>query len=220
MSSVLRHSAFLPAQRVLAVCCAALLAVAACGDSSSGPTVSPVPVASVTISPDSARTGATLAVGDSLALQITLRDAQGNVLTGRDFSFQSSNAAVVSVSSAGIVKAVGDGAVTITVTSEGKTATATINTVKPFVLTQVGGQNLPAPIPGNTTLIVVSGRLILFANGRYSALITYQSGPFLDVGTYVRNGAQITFTSSPGGQQVVGTITGNTLVRTVFTFVQ
>ena len=47
-----------------------------------------VPVGSVTIGPDSARTSATLAVGDSLSLLITLRDAQGNVLTGRNVTYR------------------------------------------------------------------------------------------------------------------------------------
>lgn len=184
-------------------------------------TVTAVPVATVVITPDSARTSATLAVGDSLLLQIALSDAQGNALTGRQVTFQSSNAAVVSVSGAGLVKAVAAGGpVTITATSEGRTATAIFNAIKPFILTQVGGQNLPAPIPGNPTLVVVAGRIILYPNGRYSARINYQTGPVLDEGTYVQNGTQITFTSVTPGTPVVATLSGNVLTRSVFTFVQ
>ncbi|MDQ3517381.1 MAG: Ig-like domain-containing protein [Gemmatimonadota bacterium] len=184
-------------------------------------TVSPPSVASLTITPDSARTSATLAVGDSLALQASPRDAQGNILPGRTVTYQSSNPAVVSVSpTTGLVRAVAAGGpVTITATSDGRTATATISAVAPFVLTQVGGQNLPAPIPNVPSLVVVSGRVILYANGRYSAPLNYQTGPFNTEGTYVRSGTQITFTDS-NGQQVVGTIVGNVLTRGVFTFVQ
>ena len=184
-------------------------------------TVTPVPVATVAITPDSARTSATLAVGDSLSLQTTLLDAQGNVLTGRSVSFQSSNAAVVSVSpTTGLVKALtAGGPVTITATSEGRTATAIINAVKPFALTQVGGQNLPAPIPGDPSLVVVAGRLILYSNGRYSARITYQTGSVLDEGTYTQNGSQIVLTSV-SGSVVNATLSGNVLTRSIFTFVQ
>lgn len=197
--------------------------VRAMSESKSGETtvtVMPVPVATVAITPDSARTSATLAVGDSLALQITLLDAQGNVLVGRTISFQSSNAAVVSVSAAGLVKAVAAGGpVTITATSEGRTATATINSIKPFILTQVGGQNLPAPIPG-TALVVIGGRIILYPNGRYTGQINYQTGIVLDMGSYTQNGTQITFTSDSGGTPVTATLSGNVLTRSVFTFVQ
>ena len=184
-------------------------------------TVSPPAVASVTIAPDSVLTSATLAVGDSLALQVTLKDAQGNILTGRNMTFQSSNANVVSVSNAGMLKAVdAGGPVTITVASEGRTATATINTVKPFLLTQVGGQNLPAPIPGNPALVVVAGRIILYPNGRYAARINYQTGPVLDEGTYTQSGTQIVFTSVTPGNPVTATLSGNVLTRSIFIFVQ
>ncbi|MBC7791588.1 MAG: Ig-like domain-containing protein [Anaerolineae bacterium] len=183
-------------------------------------TVTGVPVSSVTIGPDSARTSATVAVGDSLPLQITLRDAQGNVLTGRTVTYQSSNPAVVSVSDNGLVKAVtAGGPVTITATSEGRTATATINAIKPFLLTQVGGQNLPAPIPGNPSLVVVGGRIILYPNGRYAGRINYQTGPVVDEGTYTQSGTQIVLTSTTG-TSVNATLVGNVLTRSVFTFVQ
>ena len=104
------------------------------------------------------------------------------------------------------------GPVTITATSEGQTATATINAIKPYLLTQVGGQNLPAPLPGDPSLIVVAGRIILYPSGRYSARINYQSGPVQDEGTYVQNGTQVTLTSSaPGTSPVTATLSGNVL---------
>src|SRR5207245_10873817 len=60
---------------------------------------STAPVASVTLSPASA----SLAVGATQPETATLRDAAGNVLTGRSVSWESSNAAVASVNGSGLV---------------------------------------------------------------------------------------------------------------------
>lgn len=179
-------------------------------------------VASITLTPDSAVTGATVAVGDILPLQVAFFDAQGNVLPPQKIKFSSSNPAVATVSTTGVVTAVGEGGpVTITAKHRNLTASATITVVRPFILTQVGGQNIPAPIPGVPSLVVVGGRVILYANGRYFARIDYATGPVLDQGTYIQSGTQVTFVSdTPGSRQVVGSLVGDVLLRSVFTFVR
>ncbi|MBC7791589.1 MAG: Ig-like domain-containing protein [Anaerolineae bacterium] len=179
-------------------------------------------VASITLTPDSAVNGATVAVGDILPLQVAFFDAQGNGLGAEKVNFKSSNPAVATVSPTGVITAIGAGGpVTITAKHRNITATASITVVKPFALTQVGGQNIPASIPGVPSLVVVGGRVILYDNSRYSARIDYQTGPVLDLGAYVLNGTQITFVSdTPGSRQVVGSLVGDVLLRSVFTFVR
>lgn len=90
-------------------------------------TISPSPIASVTIAPNDTET----TVGRTVALRVTARDAAGNELTGRAFTFSSSNATVASVSTAGVVATISLGIATVTATAEGKSATATIRVRAP-----------------------------------------------------------------------------------------
>ncbi len=93
--------------------------------------VTPVPVASVDLSPDTA----TIIVGQNLSLTATPLDANGNPLTGRVVTWTTSNAGRATVSNGGIVTGVSPGNVTITATSEGKSASAdvTVNAAPPVV---------------------------------------------------------------------------------------
>ena len=91
-------------------------------------TVQPVPVATVTLAP----TSVTLEPGQSDTLVATTKSAAGTVLTGRTVTFSSDNVGVARVSSDGVVTGVASGTATITASSEGKTATATV-TVQPSV---------------------------------------------------------------------------------------
>ncbi len=80
------------------------------------------PVAAVTVSP----AAPTVQVGQTAQLTATPQDASGNPLTGRVITWQSSNGAVASVNSSGLVTAVATGAATITATSEGQSGTALV----------------------------------------------------------------------------------------------
>jgi uncharacterized protein YjdB len=71
-------------------------------------------VATISIAPDSG----SFAVGSTIQLAATTRDAQGAVLTGRVVNYTSSDAAIASVTSAGVVTALRVGTVTITAESE------------------------------------------------------------------------------------------------------
>jgi uncharacterized protein YjdB len=88
-------------------------------------TAPPAPVASVTLSPASA----TVNEGQSLQLTATLKDANGNVLTGRSITWTSSNTAAATVNSTGLVTGVVAGSATITATSEGQSGTSAITVV-------------------------------------------------------------------------------------------
>ncbi len=82
----------------------------------------PLPVAQVTVAPASA----SVARGATRQLTATLRDASGNVLTGRTVTWGSSNPSVATVNASGLVTGVGVGSATVTATSEGKTGSSAI----------------------------------------------------------------------------------------------
>ncbi len=86
----------------------------------------PAPVATVSV----ALSASSLAIGETANGTATLRDASGNALTGRVIAWSSSNAAVASVSSAGVVSGVSAGSANIIATSEGQNGSAGV-TVTP-----------------------------------------------------------------------------------------
>src|SRR3989454_9034300 len=85
-------------------------------------TVTPVPVASVTVSPASA----SAQVGQAVQFSATTKDSAAGVLTGRAVSWSSSNPSVASVSGSGLVTAMAAGSAMITATSEGQSGTSSI----------------------------------------------------------------------------------------------
>jgi hypothetical protein len=107
--------------------------------------VDAAPVASVEISPSSA----TLDPGFTVLLDAILRDASGNILTGRTVNWTTSNAAVVTVPSQGdpvTATAQGSGNATITATSEGVSGYAAISVNSPADDAAAAGNTLPASI--------------------------------------------------------------------------
>ncbi len=88
--------------------------------------VMPAPVATVEVSPSND----TVAVSQSLLLAATLRDADGNSLSGRDIVWTTSNPAIANVSAnspfTAIATWVDTGTVSFTATAEGQSGTATI----------------------------------------------------------------------------------------------
>lgn len=118
----------------------------------------PAAVASVTLAP----TTLALNVGGTGTLSATLRDASGNVLTGRTVTWASSATGVATVSGGGVVTATGAGSATITATSEGRSATASVTVAAPP----------PAAVasvsvtPGSLSLTVGQGTATLSATPR------------------------------------------------------
>lgn len=84
--------------------------------------VQPPVAASVQVSPGAA----TLTVGDSTTLTATVKDASGNVISGAPVTWSSDNTAAATVSTSGVVKAVGAGTATITAKSGNASGTATV----------------------------------------------------------------------------------------------
>lgn len=95
-------------------------------------TVQAAAIATLEVSPASA----TVDVGGTVGLVPVARDATGNVLTGRPVAWSTSNAAVATVTS-GQVRGVAGGTAAITVTAEGKTATAQVTVRAPVASVSV-----------------------------------------------------------------------------------
>ncbi|MBK8248727.1 MAG: Ig-like domain-containing protein [Gemmatimonadetes bacterium] len=85
-------------------------------------TITPIPVASVTVSPGSG----SVTVGQTIQLSATTAAAGGQTLSGRVVAWTSSANGVATVSSTGLVTAIAPGSATITATSEGITGTSSI----------------------------------------------------------------------------------------------
>jgi uncharacterized protein YjdB len=130
-------------------------------------TVVPVPVASVVVAPDTA----TLEVGQTGQLTAILRDAAGNILTGREVEWSSSNQGVATVSQQGLITAVAQGKATITASSEGRSGTAQVTVVP--VPTDVGGV-----ITTNTAWTLANSpyRIVQNVQIAYGAMLTIHPG--------------------------------------------
>jgi uncharacterized protein YjdB len=94
---------------------------------SSAVTVSIPAVASVTVTPSTVG----LVTGETAQLTAIAKDANGNTLTDRPFTWSSANEAAAKVSASGLVTAVSVGSATITATSEGKSGTSAVTVTAP-----------------------------------------------------------------------------------------
>jgi uncharacterized protein YjdB len=146
-----------------------------------------VPVASVTVTPASP----SVAAGTTVQLTATLRDTDGNALSGRPVTWSSNAAGVATVSASGLVTGVGAGTATITATSEGKTGTSTI-TVTPAPVASV-------TVSPATANVSVGGTVQLTATPR-------------DAGGNPLSGRVVTWSTS---QAAVATVSGAGLVTAV-----
>jgi uncharacterized protein YjdB len=106
-------------------------------------TVEQAPVATVTVAPSSVR----VAPGATAQLSATLRDARGNVLTGRPVAWSTSAGGIATVTAAGLVRGVAPGTATVTATAEGRSgsATVTVTSGTPAQLVKVSGDDQSAP---------------------------------------------------------------------------
>jgi len=88
-------------------------------------TITPTAVATVLVAPNPAE--ATL--GRAIQFFPTLKDASGNLLTGRDVAWSSSNPAVLAIGASGLGEAKTLGNAVVTATSEGKSGTTQVSVV-------------------------------------------------------------------------------------------
>lgn len=108
-------------------------------------TVTPAPVATVTVSPDES----ILVVGATTDLAAETKLAGGEVVTGRDIAWSSSDEGVATVDASGTVSALSSGSATITATSEGQSGSADLTVFLPFSQIVSGGATCALDGDGN-----------------------------------------------------------------------
>lgn len=157
----------------------AIAAFAACGGGDAGPTPpANAPVATVLVTPDVQ----SLSPTQTLQLVATLRDAAGNLLTGRSTAWSATPSAVGSVTSTGLVTALALGALTVTATSEGRSGSAQITVISNSpVATITVSSPTPTLIPQGTLQLAailkdaagnaLAGRSVVWAATRRAAYL-------------------------------------------------
>ena len=162
-------------------------------------TVTPVPVASVTVTPATAG----VAVGSTVQLTATPKDANGNTLTGRVVTWQSSNSAIASVNGSGLVSGVAAGGpVTITATSEGRSGTSAI-TVTPPGTSQFG--HVFIVTEENTDYVDVTSSSMPYLTGlaaQYGLATQYYANTHPSIGNYFELSTGQVLTNDDGSSTI------------------
>src|SRR6184192_2571941 len=163
--------------------------------------VTNVPVASVTVSPATASVPA----GQGVQLTATLKDANGNTLTGRTVTWSSDNTAVATVSASGLVSGVVAGAATITATSEAKTGTSAITvTAPPPGSSQFG--HVFVVTEENTDYVDVTTSSMPYLMGlaaQYGLATQYYANTHPSIGNYFELATGQIITNNDGYSQIV-----------------
>jgi len=144
----------------------------------------PAPVATVTVSLNAS----SLTAGQGTQANVTLRDASGNVLTGRTIAWSSSNTGAATVNQNGYVTAVGAGNATISALSEGKSGGAAVSvqgapvvvatvqvTLSPSSIS-VGSAATATAVARDSSGAVVSGRPVTWALTSGASVATLSGG--------------------------------------------
>ena len=175
------------------------LFAAAC--SGSGPTAPPPPppgppaVATVSLSRDTA----TLIPRQTLQFAATVKDANGNSLSGRSVAWGSANPSVATVATDGVVTAVAAGSSVVTATSEGKSGQATITVKDGAVLAAAGG--IAATGDSTARLAVPAGALTTETTITVAPVANPPAHPRLVAGTAFEFGPSVTL-ATPGSIRI------------------
>lgn len=167
--------------------------------------VQAVPVASVVTSPDSIQL--TLPGGTRI-LTVAVRDSASNGLVGRAVAWRSTNTAVATVTSAGLVQAVGTGHTRVIATAEGRADSTTVvvvpAVVQPPVVTSVSVTPATLSIEMGT-----SGVLTVTARDSAGTVITGRAVTWSSLSPTV---ATVTPTTA-GAASVAGLSAGSAIIR-------
>jgi len=188
------------------LCCAALIAIAACGGDAT-PSAPPATqqntaptAASVAIDQPTGFGGKILLnVRDQTSLTASARDASGAVLAGHPITWTSSAATVATVTSAGLVTAVGAGDATITATSDGKSDSRAVRVVAlnltEFQLTTLVTDDAGTPTSGASVTEIYYGAAPPGCSGCNIPYGNFVAGVTDASGSYIGN-----FVAAPEGE--------------------
>lgn len=145
-------------------------------------TATPPPVASVLLSLPSA----SLLVGATEQASATPRDANGGALTGRSVTWSSTNTAVATVSTSGLITAVSPGTTSISATSEGQSGTGQLTVTQPPVASvslgalptplEVGATGQASATPRDASSNALTGRTITWSSTNTAVATVNTSG--------------------------------------------
>jgi len=159
------------------------------------------------------------ALGATDALSATVRDQNGNIMSGASVSWTSSSAAVASVSASGVVTAVANGSATVTASSGAANGQASVTVAQRAAqLQKLSGDAQTAPV-----VTVLADSLVLIVNdsrgnaiaGVSVAFAASASGGSVSPGSAAtgaggRVAAQWTFGTAAGAHTVTATPAGGT----------
>src|SRR5207244_240884 len=168
-----------------------------------------VPVAAVTVTPASV----SVLQGQTVQLTATPRDANGNPLTGRVITWQSSDNTIATVNGSGLVTGAGPGGpVTMTATSEGQSGTATVTvSLAPVAAVTVSPSAANIAITGTVQLTAtprdangnpLTGRAISWSSSNNNIATVNGSGLVTGV-----TAGSVTITATSEGQSGTASIT-------------
>jgi uncharacterized protein YjdB len=162
--------------------------------------VAPV-VTTVTVAPPSA----SIVAGTTTTLQATVKDQNGNVMTGQTVAWSTNNAVAATVNSSGVVSGIAAGLATVTATSSGKSGTSaiTVTAVTPVVTTVTVAPPSASIVAGTTTTLqatvkdqngnVMTGQTVTWSTNNATAATVSSAGVVSGVAA---GSATITATSS------------------------
>src|SRR6266576_1088846 len=156
-----------------------------------------LPVASVTISPASA----SVVVGLTAQLSATLRDANGNTVSGRSITWSSTSASVATVSGTGLVTGVAVGSASVIATSEGKADTAVVTVTSAA----------PPPV-ASVTISPASASVVVGLTAQLSATLRDASGNTLTGRTITWSSTSTSVATVSGTGVVTGVAAGSASV--------
>ena len=148
----------------------------------------------------------------TVQLRPTVKDSEGQTVSGAGVTWQSNNSAVASVSATGLVTARGNGSATITATSGGKTVTATITvsqvpatiavTPDSATLRSIGETiQLTATVRDTNNSPITGARVSWSSN--YSGVVNVSSSGLVTA----RGNGSATITATLGGKTAIAAVT-------------
>lgn len=169
----------------------------------------------------------TLAIGQIVQATVTLRDAFRHDFTaGRAITWTSSNTAVATVTSMGVVTAVAPGTANITATSGGVSAYATVTVTTPVASVSVTPSSMAVEVGHSSNLTatlrdasgaIFTGPMVNWVSANSAiAKVVYASNSYANV-TGIALGAT-TITASSEGKSVSATVTVTPATQMVINF--